>query len=103
VQGPAFRTTLSQLRFAATEPVDARLERANGMATLAAVMPEQQEALDRLQVGQESEIELPLKEREPLPDPAALRVLNAAGLRFEIRNAVLKDRTVHLRAVRLPS
>ncbi|WP_437323298.1 hypothetical protein [Sorangium sp. So ce381] len=102
MQGPAFKATLSQLRFAATEPVDARLERANGMATLAVVTPEQQEALDRLQVGEELSLALPLHDQEPLPDLAALRVLNTAGLKFAIRDPSLMGRTVQLRAVRLP-
>jgi hypothetical protein len=102
VQGPAFRASLDELSMAATEPVDARLERTNGMATLATVSPEQQEALDGIAVGDELTIDLPLNEREPVPDPAALRRLDAAGLHFAIREATLIARTVHLRVVRLP-
>lgn len=101
VQGPAFRTSLDELSIAATEPVDARLERANGMATLATVSPEQQEALDGIAVSDEHTIDLPLNEREPVPDPAALRRLDAAGLHFAIREATLTGRTVSLRVVRL--
>lgn len=102
VQGPALRASLEELRIAATEPVDARLERANGMATLATVSPELQEALDGLAEGEVRALDLPLNEGEPVPDPATLSRLDSAGLRFEICGATVTDRTVHVRVVKKP-
>lgn len=102
VRGPALRASLEELRIAATEPVDARLERANGMATLATVSPELQEALDGLAVGETHAFDLPLNEGEPVPDPDTLSRLDSAGLHFAICGATVTDRTVHLLVVRAP-
>jgi hypothetical protein len=103
VQTPKFKTALEDLRFAATEPVDARLERENGMATLATVPPDIQEALDDLPVQRERDLELELNDGEPVPDAGALRRLNAAGLRFEIRSPTITGRTVRMHVVKSAS
>ena len=100
VQTPAFRVSLENLRGMAREPVDARLERANGMATLVGVPPTLQEELDRLPVGSERELHLELNDGEPIPDAAALHRLDSAGVPFLIRSASMTDRTVHLRVVK---
>lgn len=96
VQRQEFRATLEDLQAQAREPVSARLERANGMATLVHVPAGMQEALDQHPEGVELELDLMLAEREPVPDPGALRWLNSAGVRFEIRRASMTDRTVHV-------
>lgn len=100
VQRQEFRTTLEDLRAQAREPVDARLERANGMATLVQVPAELQRALDEHPAGGELNLDLTLEEREPPPDPGALRWLNSAGVRFEVRRASMTDRTVHVNVVK---
>jgi hypothetical protein len=101
VRQPAVKATLDELRVAETEPVTARLERENGMATLATLSPEQQEALDALANGAEHELSVELNEREPVPTPSALRRLDSAGLRFEIRHATLTGRTLRVRVFRM--
>lgn len=98
VQSPEFRATLENLRTAGREPVDARLERQNGMATLVCIPPDLQEELDRQPVGSERDLELQLNDGEPVPEAPA--TLNSAGVRFQIKSASVTDRTVHLRVVK---
>jgi hypothetical protein len=100
VRRPEFQTTLDELRAQTRDPVDARLERGNGMATLVHVSAELQETLDRHPADGEFELDLTLLDREPVPDPGALVWLNSAGVRFEIRRASITDRTVHLNLIK---
>jgi hypothetical protein len=100
VQLPAFNALLDSLREQAMEPVDARLERENGMATLATVSPELQAELDGLAEGAERTVDLPLNDTEPEPDPAALFRLKSAGLLFDIRAPSVAGRTVHMRIIK---
>lgn len=96
VQRPEFRASLDDLRAQAKEPVDARLERENGMATLVQVPAEMQEMLDAHPSGGELALDVPLNDHEPTPDAEALRRLNSAGVHFGIRRAEVNGRTVHL-------
>lgn len=100
VQTEEFRAMLRNLWAQSKEPVDARLERANGMATLAIISPSLQERLAQHPAGNELEIEVDLSAGEPIPDVQALRRLNAAGLRFEVRSAQVSGRVVRLRIVK---
>lgn len=101
VRRPELKATLEDLREQAKDPVDARLERANGMATLARVSPELQEQLAGLAEGVELPLDLELNDGEPAPEAATLRHLNSAGLRFEIHGPTVTGRTVHLRVIKL--
>lgn len=96
-----FKVTLEILRAKAHEPVDARLERANGMATLVVVSSAQQAMLDQQQADAELHIDLPLRDGEPVPDAGALRQLDSAGVRFRVQDASVTDRTVHLDLIRM--
>ncbi|MFS8071863.1 MAG: hypothetical protein ACMG6S_36295 [Byssovorax sp.] len=100
VQRQEFKNTLESLREQAMEPVDARLERANGMATLVHISVEQQAKLNQHPVGGELQLDVELEDGEPLPEAAALRTLNSAGVRFDVRHASLTERTVHLEVVK---
>jgi hypothetical protein len=99
VKRQEFRDTLENLRAQAKEPVEARLERANGMATLVQVSAEMQEVLDRHPVDGEFQFDVELEDGEPMPVAAELCRLDSAGVRFEVR-ASLTGRTVHLDAIK---
>ncbi len=101
MQSSELYDSLEHLRAMAREPVDARLERANGMATLVQVSPQKQEELARSE-SQDLQLELQLAETEPIPQTDELRVLSSAGIRFEIveGSASVTERTVRLRAVK---
>lgn len=100
IRTPAFRAALESLRAAATEPVDARLERDNGMATLVGVSPALQEDLAQHPVGRELDLDLELNRGEPAPIAEALRCLDSAGVRFQINSASVAGRMVHLHVVK---
>jgi hypothetical protein len=98
---PMFRAALDDLRARAREPVDARLESENGMATLVQLSPEEQERLHACATGGEMVLDALLPDRERVPDPKKLQRLNSAGVRFRIDEADLKERRLHLRMVKL--
>lgn len=97
---PEFRATLDDLRALAMEPVDGRLERENGMATIVAIPPGVQAKLGAEPDGKEVELRLELEDGEPVPDGAALRRLDAAGIVFTIQKAEVAGRTVHVTAIK---
>ena len=103
LQNPTFRTSLAQLRAAAAEPVDARLERENGMGTLVTVSPERQAFFSEQEMGTIIDVELMLEAGEPAPRAPELRVLNSAGIRYEILPDTVEvdNRTVRFRAVKV--
>jgi hypothetical protein len=102
VQLPEFRRSLEQLRRLALEPVDGRIERENGMATLVTVSPEQQRILCESVRGRQLDLELELREGEPSPQRNELSTLSSAGVRFDIDpgSVVLVGRNVHLSVIK---
>jgi hypothetical protein len=96
-----FRNALDDLRDRAREPVDARLESENEMATLVEVSPEEQERLDGCPTGKEVELDAPLHEHERVPDLKPLQRLNSAGVYFKIQEAELRERRLYLKMVKL--
>jgi hypothetical protein len=102
VQHPEFRDSLAGLREASAEPVDARLERGNGMATLVEVPASRQAALAQLAEGAELLFELELEDREPPPKSDEIRLLDSAGVRFDVvpGSAAVSGRKVRFRGVR---
>jgi|HubBroStandDraft_6_1064221.scaffolds.fasta_scaffold521476_2 hypothetical protein len=70
------------------------------MATMTTISPEEQEALGGLALGAERDLAVELNDREPVPEPGALRRLDSAGLRFEIRDPAITGRTVRMRLVK---
>lgn len=97
---PEFKATLAVLREQAREPVDARLERENGMATMARVSADRQEKLGAMGAGEEQTFEVELLANERAPDASALRRFDSAGLKFEVLKATINERQVTLRIVR---
>ena len=97
---PEVRKTLEHMRIRAMEPVDGRLERENGMATIVAIPPSVQAKLGAEPDGKEVELRLELEDGEPVPDGAALRRLDAAGIVFTIQKAEVAGRTVHVTAIK---
>jgi hypothetical protein len=101
VQRSEFRSTLEDLRAQAAEPVDGRLEQLNGMATIVEITLDQQARLDEQPHGIECQMDLRLREGEAVNDEPSFTMLNAAGLRFEVRQTDVQGRIVRLRLVRV--
>jgi hypothetical protein len=79
-----FSNLLTYLYHQAREPVEARLERKNGMATLVIVPPNIQRELGERQPWHVFDLSLRLPIGEPAPDGSKLRYLRSAGIDLQI-------------------
>lgn len=90
-----FREQLEYIRRQATGRIDGRLERANGMATLVRVSPEQQRLFAEWPIGATHELSIELQKGELVPDVDQLVSLFSEGFRFDVQNAaIVRERTV---------
>jgi hypothetical protein len=98
----SFRSSLAELKSFATESVDARVERENGMAKIVNVPPELQAQLDALGPSQELAVTVELAPHEKVPErPESLVRLRSAGLDFELCDVQAIGRSLHFVAKRV--
>lgn len=97
-----FKLLLEQLRAEVHKPVDGRLERANGMAILIQISPEQQKTLDGLKEGKLYDLKVELEKGEPTPNTTENRILDTAGVRFQIHQIQVDGSKVSLTVSKLP-